>query len=137
MTPARGMMKTRHAVAFSMLAGIAIGAVVIEGIRAQTGAPVYYIVETEVTNLDGYQKEYLPRLEASIKAFGGQILASGTKVASVEGAPPKPRVAIVVWDDVENIQTWRDSPQFKEVRVLGDKVAKFRAFTVEGVPRRR
>jgi uncharacterized protein (DUF1330 family) len=128
-------MKTRYAVASAMLIGVAIGAVAVEGIRAQAGAPVYYIVETEVTNLDGYLKEYVPRVEASIKAFGGRILASGTKVAMVEGDPPKPRVAIVVWDDVENIQTWRDSAQFKETRILGDKYAKFRAFTVEGLPR--
>jgi uncharacterized protein (DUF1330 family) len=118
-----------------MLIGVAIGAVGVEGIRAQAGAPVYYIVETEVTNLDGYLKEYVPRVEASIKAFGGRILASGTKVANVEGDPPKPRVAIFVWDDVENIQTWRDSAQFKETRILGDKYAKFRAFTVEGLAR--
>ena len=118
-----------------MLAGVAVGAVAVEGIRAQTAPPVYYIVETEVTNLDGYLKEYLPRAEASIKAFGGRILASGTKVASVEGKPPRARVSIVAWDDIENIQTWRDSAAFKEIRIVGDKVAKFRAFTVEGLPR--
>jgi uncharacterized protein (DUF1330 family) len=84
-------------------AGVGIGAIVVEGICARAGAPVYYIVETEVINLDGYQKEYLPRVEANIKAFRGRILASGTKVASVEGDPPKPHVAIVVWDNIENI----------------------------------
>jgi uncharacterized protein (DUF1330 family) len=128
-------MKTRWVVAISMLVGIVVGAIAVEGLRGQAGAPVYYIVETEVTNLDGYLKDYLPRVEATIKASGGSILASGTKVANVEGEPPKPRVAIVVWDDIENVQTWRDSAQFKEIRVLGDKVAKFRAFTVEGLPR--
>jgi len=136
MTAVCGMMKTRYAVACSLLIGIAIGAAAVESIRAQAGAPVYYVVETEVTNLDGYLKEYLPRVEATIKASGGRILASGTKVANVEGEPPKPRVAIVVWDDIENVQTWRDSAAFKELRILGDKVAKFRAFTVEGLPRR-
>ena len=128
-------MKTRYAVALSVFIGIAIGAVGVEGIRAQARPPVYYIIETEVTNLDAYLKEYAPRVEANIRAFGGRILAAGTKVASVEGEPPKPRVAIVVWDDIENVQTWRDSAQFKEIRVLGDKVAKFRAFPVEGLPR--
>lgn len=127
-------MKTRHAVILSLLAGLAVGAIAVESIRAQAGTPVYYIVETEVTNLDGYLKDYLPRAEANIKKFGGRILASGTKVAGVEGEAPKPRVAIVVWDDIENVQTWRDSAQFKELRIAGDKVAKFRAFTVEGLP---
>ena|SRR5947209_8158632 len=128
-------MKTRWAAAISMLVGIAIGGLGVEGIRAQAGAVVYYVVETDVTNLDGYLKEYLPRIEGNIKAFGGRILASSTKVASVEGDPPKSRVTIVAWDDIENVQNWRDSAQSKEIRILGDKVAKFRAFTVEGLPR--
>ena len=127
-------MKTRWVVAISMLVGIVVGAIAVEGIRAQAGAPVYYIVETEVTNLDGYLKDYVPRVEATIKASGGRILAAGTKVASVEGEPPKPRVAIVVWENIDKVQTWRDSAEFKEIRILGDKYAKFRAFTVEGLP---
>ena len=124
-----------YTVAVLLLPSVWLGAVTINRMHAPAKRPVYYIVETEVTNLDGYLNEYVPRVEASIKAFGGRILASGTKVANVEGDPPKPRVAIVVWDDVENIQTWRDSAQFKETRILGDKYAKFRAFTVEGLAR--
>ena len=127
-------MKTRWVVAISMLVGIVVGAIAVEGIRAQAGAPVYYIVETEVTNLDGYLKDYVPRVEATIKASGGRILAAGTKVASVEGEPPKPRVAIVVWESIDKVQTWRDSSEFREIRILGDRYAKFRAFTVEGLP---
>jgi len=127
-------MKTRYAVALSVFIGIAIGAVGVEGIRAQARPPVYYIIETEVSNLDAYLKEYAPRVEANIRAFGGRILAAGTKVATIEGEPPKPRVAIVVWENIDKVQTWRDSAEFKEIRILGDKYAKFRAFTVEGLP---
>jgi heme-degrading monooxygenase HmoA len=38
------------------------------------------------------------------------------------------------WDNIESIQAWRNSPQYKEARMIGDKYAKFRAFAVEGVP---
>jgi uncharacterized protein (DUF1330 family) len=123
-----------YTVAVLLLTSVGLGAVTLNRMHAPAKRPVYYIVETEVTNLDGYLKEYVPRVEANIKASGGHILASGTKVASIEGRPPKPWVTVLVWDDIEVVQTWRDSPEFKEIRILGDKYAKFRAFTVEGLP---
>jgi uncharacterized protein (DUF1330 family) len=126
-------MKTRSTVGLSMLVGIGLGAAAIEGIHAQARPPVYYVAEIEVTNLDGYLKEYVPRDQANIKAFGGRILAAGTKVATIEGDPPKSRVTVLVWDNIEKIQTWRDSAQAKDIRALGHKYAKFRAFTVEGL----
>jgi uncharacterized protein (DUF1330 family) len=127
-------MKTWVSVALSMLAGIGLGAVGVAGIHAQARPPIYYVAEIEVTNLDGYLKEYVPRDQANIKAFGGRILAAGTKVATIEGDPPKSRVAVLAWDSIEKIQTWRDSAQAKEIRAVGHKYAKFRAFTVEGLP---
>jgi len=127
-------MKTRFTVALSMLVGIGLGAAAVQGLYAQTQIPVYYIAEIEVTNLDGYLKQYEPRVQANIKAFGGRILAAGTKVATMDGDPPQSRVTVLVWDGIEQVQTWRDSAEFKEIRAVGQKYAKFRAFTVEGLP---
>ena len=127
-------MKTRFAVALSMLAGIALGAAAVRGLHAQARIPTYYIAEIEVTNLDGYVKEYEPRVHANIKAFGGRILAAGTKVATMDGDPPQSRVTVLVWNSIEQVQTWRDSAEFKEIRAVGQRYAKFRAFTVEGLP---
>jgi uncharacterized protein (DUF1330 family) len=128
-------VKARHTVALSLLVGIGLGVAAVQGIHAQAEPPVYYISEIEVTNLDGYLKEYIPRLDANIKAYGGRILAAGTKVATMDGEPPKSRVTVLVWENIEKIQVWRDSAEFKQIRALGHKYAKFRAFTVEGRPR--
>ncbi len=127
-------MKTRYTVPLAMLAGIGLGAVAVEAIHAQMKPPTYYIAEIEVTNLDGYLKEFLPRDEANIKAFGGRILATGSKVATVEGEPPKSRVLLVHFEDIEKVQYWRNSAEAKAVRTLGHKYAKFRSFMVEGLP---
>jgi heme-degrading monooxygenase HmoA len=48
--------------------------------------------------------------------------------------PPKPRVAVIAWDNMEKLQAYRNSAEFKEIRPIGDKYAKFRGFTVEGLP---
>ena len=127
-------MKTRYTVALSMLAGAALGAAAIQGLHAQAKPKIYYVAEIDVTDIDAYTKEYAPKAQAIIKAAGGQFLAAGQKVTSIEGAPPKPRVAIQVWDSMEKIQAWRNSADYKEIRKIGDKYAKFRAFTVEGLP---
>src|SRR5438105_3358554 len=128
-------MKTSYAVAFSMLAGVGFGAGAVQVLHAQSEPPVYYIAEIEVTDLNGYMNEYAPRAQANVRAFGGRVLALGTKVATIEGEPPKPRVAVQVWESIEKIQTWRSAPQSREVQALGHRYAKFREFTVEGIAR--
>ena len=127
-------MKTQYTVGLAVLVGIGLGAVAVDGLHAQAKPPIYYIAEIDVTNLDGYTKEYAPLAQASIKKAGGRLLAAGQKVTSIEGQPPKPRVAVQVWDSMEKIQAWRNSAEYKEARKIGDKYAKFRAFTIEGLP---
>jgi len=127
-------MRTRYAVTVGAVVGFGLGAVAVQAIHAQAKPPVYYIAEIDIKNMDAYTKEYVPRAQAGIKAAGGRILAAGSKITAIEGAPPKSRVAVQVWDSVEKIQAWRNSAEFKEARRIGDKYAKFRAFAVEGVP---
>ncbi len=127
-------MKTRYTLALAIIAGFGLGAAAVEGLHAQARPPVYYIAEIEVTNLDAYRKEYAPKAQALIKKHGGRFLAAGEKVTAIEGQPPKTRVALQVWDSMEKIQAWRNSAELKELRKIGDKYAKFRAYTVEGLP---
>jgi len=127
-------MKTQYMITLAVVAGFGIGALTVQSLHAQAKPPVYYIAEVDVTNIDAYTKEYAPKAQALIKASGGRLLAAGQKVTAIEGAPPKPRVAVQVWDSLEKIQAWRNSAEYKEIRKIGDKYAKFRAFTVEGLP---
>ena len=127
-------MKTRYTVTFAMLAGFGLGAVAVQGLHAQAKPPIYYVAEIDVTKIDAYTKEYAPLAQASIKAAGGRLLAAGQNVTSIEGAPPTKRVAIQVWDSMDKIQAWRNSAEYKKAREIGNKHAKFRAFTVEGLP---
>jgi uncharacterized protein (DUF1330 family) len=127
-------MKTRYPVTFAMLAGFGLGAVAVQGLHAQAKPPIYYVAEIDVTNIDAYTKEYAPVAQATIKAAGGRLLAAGQDVTSIEGAPPTKRVAIQVWDSMEKVHAWRNSAEYKKAREVGDKYAKFRAYTVEGLP---
>ena len=50
-----------------------IGAVAVQGLRAAGGSPAYLVTEVGISDLDAYQKEYLPLAQASIKASGGRV----------------------------------------------------------------
>jgi uncharacterized protein (DUF1330 family) len=125
-------MKTHYTVALAMVAGFGLGAVAVQGLRAQSKPPVYQITEIDPANLDTYVKDYVPRAQAVIKAAGGHLVAAGHATA-VDGEAPKPRVTVTTWDSPEKFQAYRNSAAFKELLPVREKLAKFRSFTVEGV----
>ena len=127
-------MKTRSMAALALLAGAAIGAVAVQGLHAQTKAPIYVVTETDITDLDAYQKEYVPVVQATIKAAGGRLIAAGQNIVALEGPPPGTRVAINQFDSLEAVKAWRASADYKAARKIGDKYAKFRTFAIEGLP---
>ena len=127
-------MKTRSMAALALLAGAAIGAVAVQGLHAQSKAPVYVVTQTDITDLDAYQKEYVPVVQATIKAAGGRLIAAGQNIVALEGPPPGTRVAINQFDSLEAVKAWRASADYKAARKIGDKYAKFRTFAIEGLP---
>ena len=129
-------MKTRYTIALALVAGVGIGAVAVQSLHAQTDRPVYPVTEIDVTDPGAYGTEYAPKVQASIKAAGGRIIAlggAGAKfVTQAEGQPPK-RVVIQVWDSLQKMQAWRSSDDYREARKIGDQYAKFRSYAVDGL----
>jgi uncharacterized protein (DUF1330 family) len=121
------------ATAASMLASFALGAFTVQRINAQAKPPVYFVVENEISDAQSYLREYAAHAREMIKANGGRYLAAGDATTFV-GDPPKSRVALFVFDDLQQIQTFLNSPEYKELRKVGEKYAKFRNYAVPGVP---
>jgi hypothetical protein len=65
-------MKTNHIMPLVVLAGFGLGAIAIQALHAQEKPPVYLVAEIDVTDLDGYAKEYAPKAQASLEAHGGR-----------------------------------------------------------------
>ena len=124
-------MTTRSQTALALLA---IGAAAIQGLHAAGSAPAYVVTEIGISDLDGYQKEYVPLAQASIKASGGRLVAAGQNIVVYDGPSPGTRVAINAFESLNAVHAWRNSAQFKEARKVGDKYAKFRSFAIEGLP---
>jgi uncharacterized protein (DUF1330 family) len=127
-------MKIRNTTVLTLLAGVAIGAIAMQGLFAQTNKlPVYIVNEIEVTDQAGFQA-YADAQSKLIQKHGGHYIIRGGKVvASLSGTPPSGRYTVYVFDDQEKMQAWRDDPGQKEVLATRDKVGKFRSFAVEGI----
>ena len=121
-----------------MLAGVAVGAVAIQGLHAQAKPPVYLVTEIDVTNPEAYGKEFAPKAQATIKAAGAKFIliggaggASAKPINAIEGTPPK-RVAIQQWESLEALTKWYKSADYQEALKIGQKYATFRRYAVEG-----
>jgi uncharacterized protein (DUF1330 family) len=137
----RTAMKTHYRVGIglSMLVSAALGGVAVGELHAQAKSPVYFIGEIEVSNPDGYAKEYLPRAREIIKAHGGRLVAAGgaagtgSQVIAIDGEAPK-RVVIYMYPSIDAVHAWRNDPEYEQVRKIGEKYAKYRTFAVQGLP---
>src|ERR1700730_3109911 len=125
-------MKTRTTVALSMLAGVAVGAAAVQTLHAQAKPPAYVIAEIDVTNVEPFDRDYVPPAAKAIRD-GGKYIVRGGATAAIFGEPPKPRIAVMVFESMEKAQAAFDSPAFKEAKKVGDKYATFRVYAVEGV----
>ena len=132
-------MKQYLGVALGMIAGSVIGAAAVTGLHAQVKAPsVYLVTEIDVTNPEGYGKEFAPKAQATIKAAGAKFVliggaggANAKPINAVEGTPPK-RVAIQQWESLEAMNKWYKGADYQEALKIGQKYATFRRYAVEG-----
>ena len=126
-------MKTRYVVALSLLTGVAIGGAAIQGLHAQAKPPAYVVAEIDVSNQDGFVKEFAPlAVKALATGSGYHAIARGGRTMSIEGAPPK-RIVINAFDNMDEAMKAYNSQAYKDARKIGDKYGKFRIYAVEGV----
>ena len=81
-----------------VLSCVAVGALGSEALHSQPRPPAYLIGQIDVSDPEGYAKEYLPKAKEIIKSHGGQLVAAagaagGSQVVAIDGAAPK-RVVI-------------------------------------------
>src|ERR1700760_1701043 len=116
-----------------MLAGTVLGAFGSEALHSEAVRPAYLIGQIDVTDANGYAKEYLPKAREIIKAHGGKLVAAagaaatGSQVVAVDGAPPK-RVIIYMYPSMEALQAWRNDPAYVQVRAIGERYATYHTF---------
>jgi uncharacterized protein (DUF1330 family) len=127
-------MKTRYTVTFSMLAGIAIGAVAIQGLHAQAKPKAYTVTELETIDAKA-AADFAKRVQAEQTNAGGRnFRTGGGKVIGMEGPPPPQRVAITEWDSLEKAEAFFKSKTWADLAPDRDKALKtIRRYGVEAL----
>jgi uncharacterized protein (DUF1330 family) len=120
------------AIVLSTLAGAVIGAAAIQTLHAQAKAPVYMVAINEIKDADGYRTKYLPTAQKTLKDHGGIYVAAG-QGTQIDGSFPKGRVVILRWESLDALNKWRHSPEYEEIRKVGEQFANYNVVAVEGV----
>lgn len=127
-------MSSRFALAVSLLAGAAIGAVAVGTLHAAGAPPAYIITEfSDVPDLaafnEGTKKLGLP---ASIAASGGKVVARSDKLIALDGDLPK-RFAIFSFDNADAAKGWYASAAGKALVEFRMKNSTSKSFIIEGM----
>jgi uncharacterized protein (DUF1330 family) len=126
-------MRTYYLIGLSLVAGAALGAAAVQGLHAQARPLAYVVGEINVTDPEGFKKDFGPiARKALAEAPGYRALVLGGKVVPIQGDAPKARVIINVFDNLDAAVQAYNSPDFKAAKKIGDKYATFRTYAVEG-----
>ena len=117
----------------TLFAGVAIGAISLQGLHAQGAKQKAYTV-SEIEVLDpSAQAAYLPAARKAIEAAHGRALGTaGGRVVQIEGGPAPKRVGIVEWDSVDDAVAFYKSKAWTELAPQREKATKVvRRYVVE------
>ena len=117
----------------ALLAGVAMGAIALQGLHAQ-GAKLkaYSISESEILD-PAAQAAYLPAARKLIEAAHGRALRTAAgRVVQIEGGPPPKSAAIVEWDSLDDGVAFYKSKAWADLAPQRDKAVKvIRRYVVE------
>ena len=126
-------MNSNFRIAMAMLAGVAVGAIAVQGLHAQ-GAKLkaYSVGENEILNASA-QATYLATARKAVEAAHGRPLrTTAGRVVQIEGAPAPKSVAIVEWDSLDDAVAFYKSKAWADLAPERDKAVKvLRRYVVE------
>jgi uncharacterized protein (DUF1330 family) len=126
-------MRSKFRIAMAMLAGVAIGAIAVQGLHAQ-GAKLKAYSIGEIETLDtSAQAAYLPAARKAIEEAHGRALRTAAgRVVQIEGGPAPKGVGIVEWDSLDDAVAFYKSKAWADLAPQRDKAIKaIRRYAVE------
>jgi uncharacterized protein (DUF1330 family) len=126
-------MRSSYKLAMVLIAGIAIGAIAVQGLHAQ-GAKLkaYSVGEIEILDASA-QAAYLPAARKAIEAAHGHALRTAAgRVVQIEGGPAPKSVGIVEWESLDEAVAFYKSKAWADLAPERDKAVKVvRRYVVE------
>ncbi|SHN80926.1 DUF1330 domain-containing protein [Bradyrhizobium erythrophlei] len=126
-------MRSNYKITMVLLAGVAIGAIAVQGLHAQ-GAKLkaYAVSESEILDASA-QAAYLTVARKALEAANGRSLRTAAgRVVQIEGAPPPKSVGIIEWNSVDEAVAFYKSKAWTDLAPDRDKAVKVtRRYVVE------
>ena len=92
----------------------------------------YVIVETDITDPEGYER-YKAASPGAVAAGGGRFLVRGGDMDVLEGDWRPPRLVVLEFDDLAAARSWYDSEIYRQARALREGTARLSMVAVQGV----
>jgi len=127
-------MKHFLASGLTMLAGVAIGALAIQGLHAQAKPPTYVVIDiAKMTDPEGFKAVTSSPAAgpARLKELGGRYIIRSTTMTALDGAAPA-RFVVLAFDSKEKAQGWADASDIKAINAIRNKTTSSSSFIVEG-----
>jgi len=126
-------MKSNHKIAVALVAGVAIGGAVMQGLHAQAAAPAYVVTYiSDITDPEGFKALPPKAGPETLAPFGGKYLIRTENITALEGTAPK-RFVVIAFESVAKAKAWKDSAGAKEINSIRVKTTRSSQFLVEGM----
>src|SRR5271167_1746165 len=130
----RNRMKIQHPIAWTLLGGIALGAIVVQSLHAQSRPPTYLVIDISAySDPEGFKAVLASAATspAGTAQLGGRYVIRSEAMTALQGTPPK-RFVVLAFDSKEKAQAWYDAPEIKAVNAIRTKTTTSRVFMVDG-----
>ena len=129
-------MRTPYTVPLSLLAGVALGGLAVQGLHAQAKLKAYSIGEIVPIAGATISPDYLAAARKALADAHGRSMGTlKGRIFHAEGGPPPISVAMTEWDSADAARAFFQSKAWKDLAPEGEKTAKtIRRYIVEVEP---
>lgn len=92
----------------------------------------YVVAQVDVKDPAAYE-EYKAQVPATIAQYGGEYLARGGRIETLEGEPPLGRVVVLRFPSFEQAKAWYSSPEYAGPLAIRHRAAVSRSMLIEGM----
>ena len=92
----------------------------------------YVIVDVEITDSSLYG-QFMEQVTATVERHGGKFVARGGKLEIVLGDWTPKRVAILQFDNLDQVHSWLQSPEYTALDDIRSRSSNINMVVVEGL----
>ncbi len=92
----------------------------------------YVITDVEITDPDLFG-EFFERVTGTVESHGGKFVARGGEIEVIMGEWTPKRLAILEFDNVQQVHTWLNSPEFVALGDILSRSSNINMVVVEGL----